>query len=317
MEKIYRLLLKHFLQEASPEEELIIGQFKKEHPLEYNTLKSLWLRKGTIEIKNFDNQKAWNIVKQKMTSKQKNTAKIIPFYRKFQNIAAAIILLILATTAFFYLQKTPATEVQIAQIESTQQAQELRLSDGTKIWLNSKAKISYPQEFQGDTRSVKLEGEAFFEVAKNPDKPFIITTRHSSIQVLGTSFNVNNEKEKTTISVKTGKVEVTSSFIDKKVILAPRQSAIVNNETITKHPLNNENYLAWKTGIFNFTDSPLSDVIRDLNTYFSGKFILNKQDLDCRFNGQFNQLSADEVAKILQRSCDITITDQQGQLVIE
>lgn len=317
MEKIYHLLPKHFLRETTPEEELIIEQYKKDHPEEYNALKRLWQKEGEIKIKDFDSQKAWSSVQKEFISKTKNTPKIIPFYRKFQNIAAAAVLLILATTAFFYLQKNLSKEVQYAQVVSTVQVQEVALSDGTKIWLNNNAKISYPTQFQGDTRKVTLEGEAFFEVAKNPNKPFVITTSHSTIQVLGTSFNVKDQSNRTTISVRTGKVEVVSSSTSEKVVLTPRQSAIVTRDNIRQAALKNENYLGWKTGIFKFTDANLSEVVKDLNTYYPKKIILKNKNIDCNFTATFDQLSMQGVIQILKRLCHISVIEKDGKYLLE
>ena len=97
----------------------------------------------------------------------------------------------------------------------------MQLADGSKVWLGACSKLKYPVAFNGDTREIYLEGEAFFDVAKNPDKPFIVKTKDFLVKALGTSFNVMNYSDESFshTTLKTGKIEVTTQ--EQKLVLEP------------------------------------------------------------------------------------------------
>ena len=308
MQNIYNILSKHFLQETSEQEEKQIAEFKKTNSTEYKILKKLW-NKGDVEIKDFDSAKAWKTVQDEVTERKLKSGKVIPLYRKLRRIAAVAAILIIGTTAsyfFVHTNKTPKTI--IAQTLISESGKLVLLNDGSQVWLNRNATLTYPEKFGKYNRKVELTGEAFFEVSKNPEKPFIVSTSNSSVEVLGTSFNINSNSIKTEVTVTTGKVKVTNANKSTNVIITKGLSAIVSGTEVEKYQTENINYLSWKTGEFVFKDVAIEKVIEDLNTYYPEQLRVGGSTVNnCLLTVSFSKAKIEEVIEIIELTCDVKI----------
>lgn len=153
----------------------------------------------------------------------------------------------------------------------------LTLPDGTKVWMNAASSITYPASFTGDKRVIGATGELYFEVAKNAAQPFVVEMEdRSSIEVLGTSFNINaydNESSSKTTLID-GKVRVKKG--DQSEILQPGQQARIGNAITIAPGVDTDQILAWKNGHFNFEDMPLSEIMRQLERWY---------DIEVRYEG--------------------------------
>lgn len=300
----YTLLVKHFQEQTSTEEEKQIAQFKKENQQEYLVLKNLWFSDAKIGIKDFDSRKAW----QKVISKS-IIRKSKPIYT-FKRVAAMAVLLIVGSLfAYFISQKIGNTSVLLEATTQGIQTDTIILADGTTVWLNRNSKLSYPKKFKGKTREVKLEGEAFFEVTRNPDKPFKVKTKHSIVTVLGTTFNIDTDSLQCAVSVASGKVNVQSAYSNLSVTLLPNFMATVTHSDLLESQITNPNYLSWKTGVFLFEDTPLADVINDLNSYYPKTIFMKTDKPDLLFTAQFNNINEADILEILQLTFNLTIQE--------
>jgi hypothetical protein len=162
----------------------------------------------------------------------------------------------------------------------------IELSDGTKIWINSDSRIKYPVIFHGNKREVVLEkGEAYFEVAHDADKKFIVTTKKSVIQVLGTSFNISaydDEPEITTLVE--GNVNLCHRYdidLTSTVNLKPGDQAkiITINKKINVKKVNAEQYAAWKDGIFYFNYESIELIMKKLSRWYNVDFVYKTTDV--------------------------------------
>ena len=162
---------------------------------------------------------------------------IRPFYRKWQVYAAVLIPLLLLSVSFYFFGKTDtvtsATYKHINEINVNPGAKtKIQLPDGSHVWVNSDSKLSYPETFKGSVREVFLEGEAYFDVVKDPFHPFIVHTSGIDIKVLGTAFNVKAYDAEPTIEATLihGMIEVakTNQPDEPKVILKPHEKLIFN-----------------------------------------------------------------------------------------
>ncbi|NML21873.1 DUF4974 domain-containing protein [Pseudoflavitalea sp. G-6-1-2] len=153
----------------------------------------------------------------------------------------------------------------------------LTLPDGTRVWMNAASSITYPAIFTGKKRSVKIAGELYFEVAKNAAQPFIVEVEdRSSIEVLGTSFNINaydNESNSKTTLIE-GKVRISKG--DQSEILQPGQQARVGDAITIAPKIDPDQILAWKNGHFNFENMPLVEIMRQLERWY---------DIEVRYEG--------------------------------
>lgn len=167
---------------------------------------------------------------------------------------------------------------------SYQEKKTVTLSDGTVVWLNGNSELIYSADFSGAERFVQLTGEAFFEVTKNPNKPFVIETNKSKVTVLGTSFNVRSKiaENKTEVVVKTGKVRLENSIGDKKVELIPNQKGVHDAFTnlVTEMEVKDMNDIAWHNDRLIFMNTPLKEVLDDLSRQFEVKITLTDQTLN-------------------------------------
>ena len=146
----------------------------------------------------------------------------------------------------------------------------LHLEDGSRIWLNSESELIYPEQFIGDKREVTLIGEAFFEVALNPEKPFFVKTKGIEIIVLGTSFNVSCYGKENTISTTLveGSVSIHTEQGEKQIITPSEQFTYNKKNHLTNiQTVNTELYTSWINGKYIFKDATLEEIIDKLQRW--------------------------------------------------
>lgn len=179
------------------------------------------------------------------------------------------------------------------------------LADGTKVYLNTVSSIKYPTQFNGDQRVVELEGEAYFEVAKNKNKPFIVKSSNQSIEVLGTHFNVHAYNNESVLKTTLLEGSVAVSYKNQKSILKPGQQSSVSDNfaKIKIREVDTEAAIAWKNGRFKFDNADLKTVMKQLERWYGIKVEYRGDVSDVRFNGgTFMNKNLSEVLKVLELS---------------
>ncbi|WP_051292954.1 FecR family protein [Olivibacter sitiensis] len=148
---------------------------------------------------------------------------------------------------------------------------QLELEDGTRVWMNAGSSIKYPVQFISAERRVTLEGEAYFEVVKNAEKPFVISTIKSEIYVLGTSFNVNAYATETAdrTTLVEGAVKITGRKKQKQLLLKAGDEALVDDATMTKRKADLDAVLAWKNNLFIFRNESLGKLMEVLSRHYA------------------------------------------------
>ncbi|WP_321374820.1 FecR family protein [uncultured Draconibacterium sp.] len=156
---------------------------------------------------------------------------------------------------------------------------ELELSDGTKVWLNAGSKFAFPQEFTGKKRKVYLDGEGYFEVAKNEKQPFVVSSENMNVEVLGTKFNMNSysldELSETVLLEGSVKVWNGNKLLNEKVQMIPNQKATFRTsqeEIIVESESEAENYIAWIEGLYKFKNQSLEQVFAKVGRYYNITF---------------------------------------------
>lgn len=191
----------------------------------------------------------------------------------------------------------------------------LALSDGTIVWLNSDSYIRYPVRFSGDTRQVELRGEAYFEVAKNSEKPFIVRMKEYNIRVTGTQFNARSySNEETATTLVQGSVQIEKGGSVSK--LSPGQQAILKDGQVQVRKVDVESYIAWRTGDFSFTQCRLENILDELARWYDvDVFYMNQQVKDYHFSAWFKRSSSiSEVIAILEKTKKISL-DLKGRML--
>jgi putative anti-sigma factor len=191
----------------------------------------------------------------------------------------------------------------------------LALSDGTIVWLNSDSYIRYPVRFSGNTRQVELRGEAYFEVAKNSEKPFIVRMKEYNIRVTGTQFNARSySNEETATTLVQGSVQIEKGGSVSK--LSPGQQAILKDGQVQVRKVDVESYIAWRTGDFSFTQCRLENILDELARWYDvDVFYMNQQVKDYHFSAWFKRSSSiSEVIAILEKTKKISL-DLKGRML--
>lgn len=221
--------------------------------------------------------KETNFGKQAAGRSRKSTFRVASIHSTTQKIVrvAAIVLIAGLISILSYqnlYQPEPKEQEPVFREITTEHAQRanLTLEDGTRVMLNAGSNLRLPTEFEADVREVFLEGEAYFEVTRNIDKPFIIHSRGSFIQVLGTSFTVRSypEDEQVRVVVEEGKV----SF---KADQESEQETVLSANQLGRYELNTKRiqtesvsdmqlYMSWKKGYLKFSNTPMSRVAKEL-----------------------------------------------------
>ena len=149
---------------------------------------------------------------------------------------------------------------------------ELKMADGTKVWLNSSSQLQFPAVFAGKERRVKLSGEAYFEVAKNKDMPFIVEVASSEVKVLGTHFNIRAYTDEGITPLEATLLEGSIKFThaEKSMVLKPGEQAnlAANGNLVLNKDVDVDDVTAWKNGFFNFKNRRLDFIMRELARWY-------------------------------------------------
>lgn len=231
-------------------------------------------------------------------------------WRWVGSIAAALLILFLFHSMSL-IQKEDNTEMALNTITvPAGQRIELTLADGTHIWLNSLSEISYPASFNQGNREVYLQGEAFFEVAKDEKKKFIVHTRQCEIEVLGTQFNVEAYAPgEFSAALLRGSVKVTNkSFPGESVVLKPHNVARFDGGKLRVTPLTDLTSYSWKEGLITFKDIGFKDLMKKLEKNYGLRIVVATRRLDgYACSGKFRISDGiDEVLRALQQDARFT-----------
>ena len=281
------------------------------------------------EANRFDSGEAWQNIKARISNPEMKVIQHEKFRKevitRFYKYAAIIVFAILLGSAGFYLGFRNKITVVYSEIISTpnQVINEYVLPDGSVVALNSNSKLIFPKHFKGNTREVTIEGEAFFDVTPNPEKPFIINAGNAQVKVVGTSFNVSAypETEAVEVVVKTGKVQVISKNKENtgnlsEVFLIPGEKGTLDNKNsiIEKSENTNPNYLSWKTHDFVFDDVPLKEVFKCLEKTYHVNIQVNDADFnDLKLNAQFNKKSIDFILNVVELTFNLELSADNEQ----
>jgi hypothetical protein len=182
-------------------------------------------------------------------------------------------------------------ELQYNTIENPKGSKpvDMVLSDGTRVWLNAGSSMTFPLAFAGNERRVSMDGEIYFEVSHDASKPFIVAKNDVTVQVLGTSFNVqayNNEKAME-VTLLRGAVRVNRG--EKNSLLKPGQQAQINDDRIINRIADIPNVMAWKNGVFKFDRTPLEVMMRQVERWYDVEVYYEHGVPDIQLGGEIKR----------------------------
>lgn len=266
---------------------------------------------------------------------------------QWYRIAAIFVLLLTLSVTFFFLFKsrTKVSEELVYNeiIVPLGEKSQLVLADGTHIWINSSSKLRYPVNFGKNNRKVYLEGEAYFDVTKKEDQPFIVSTPDLNIKVLGTAFNVKNYPgdNKAVTTVVRGLVSVESNELTKPVLLKPNENIVLSTiseakeesatelvkeettisklEAVVNKTVNVEAITSWKDQMLVFSDEPFEDVAQKMERWYNVKVFINSESLKKeRYRGKFvNNETIYQVLEVINYTTPIRYTIKNNEIYID
>lgn len=246
------------------------------------------------------------------------------FVRQFFKVAqyAAIAILLIVSTWWITISNEPqmiVAETNILHVPMGQRAC-LTMHDGTTVWLNARSTLIYPSHFVGKERRVTVLGEAFFDVVKNPEKPFIVSIKDVEVEVKGTKFNVCSYPE--IDYVETSLIEGTVNIKAPKVYpsyvtLEPDQKARIENGKMKVVPIDHHAHFLWKDGIYSFDNESFHNIIHKLELYYDVKIIVRDPAiLNFTYTGKFRQRDGiDEILRIIQKIQKFKVSKNEDRSV--
>lgn len=279
------LLVKELTGEATTAERALVQQWLAEDPSHqhyYEHFKLIW--EESVQLTptlTLDEDAAWQRFQQRVENSPKVTPQKAPVFfmqNTWMRVAAILILAIGIGWLSYSLFST--SEVTIANIQTADKVQTDTLPDGSFVTLNKRSELSYPAKFAGKTRPVTMKGEAFFHVSPNKEKPFIIKAGEVTVQVVGTSFNVNTKADSTEVIVETGVVNVSAN--NQTVTLQAGEKIVIhhNQNKLEKEKTTDKLYNYYRSHKFECDGTPLWKLVQMLNEAYDANIEIQNNELN-------------------------------------
>ncbi len=195
----------------------------------------------------------------------------------------------------------------------------ITFSDGTRLWLSANSRVVYPVEFTRQEREIYVEGEAFLDVHRDPEHPFIVKTDKMAIQVLGTTFNVCAYKQEDTHTVVlvTGSVEVKTNKNESRLLTPHNMLAYNEGEGFTVEPVDVQEYIAWKDGFYLFHQEKMKAIAKKLSKYYGKAIRVDDSLKDITCSGKLDlKDELDEVLHTLIQTVPAQLTKTNENIYI-
>lgn len=319
----FQLIPKYLSGNANVQEVKLLEDWvlaSSENRQQFKAFKKAWILSGiNIEDQSIDLNKEWEQTSERLFSK--DITKIHKIERKskfrigyYARLVAAVVVLIVTSFWIYNNLKNDGFTDVIAY----KTVEEAILPDGSNVSINQNSTITYPEINTNKHRQVELIGDAFFEVVRDTNQSFIVSTDEIEIEVLGTSFYVDARKNinQIMVIVESGSVAVTAK--NEKIILITNEVGVYDriSKTLTKEQNDNVNYLAWKTGLLVFEKSNLEEVVFDLNRKFHSKISIDNSSIKtCEITATFEDKSLESIIKIIEKTLKISSTKKGEKIV--
>lgn len=241
-------------------------------------------------------------VHERISAYEKKTARRLLTVRRFFMVASVVAVVLLSSWLTYYVGAFSIEEKMVTVTCPLGVKSTVSLPDGSEVTLNGGTTLVYPTNFSHRERRVSLNGEAFFSVKNDEERPFIVSAEKMQVNVLGTRFNVEAYKEETDmrVTLESGKIGLQLSGSKEQMVLSPNQQVIYHKQTgdLIHRVVNVADVLAWQRNELVFDDIPLDEITRKLERCFNVKIDIQTERLKTiRYNGAFS--AEDSCEKIL------------------
>lgn len=285
----------------------------------FEQYKAVWnIQCPDIRSANIDKPAAWDKINEQIIQQEKSSPKKQSFQRAIfaTTSMAALILLFIGV---FTLFKNNQSNVEFVHYTAADAFSNLQLPDGSMVSLKQTSTLNYAEDFKGDERNLLLSGEAYFEVAHDPEKPFIVQTNEAVIKVLGTSFNIRHNEVANSIEVAVveGKVSLRyKQMPGNELILHAGDFGTLDLKTtlLNKYPIKDYNFMAWKTGVLEFDETELTEVLNVLENTYNLDVTSQKELAGLKLTARFSNESPEDIFKTIGILFNLQI-EKEGQQV--
>jgi transmembrane sensor len=315
------LLVKYLLEEATSEEKQQVETWaaqseSNKKQLDHTALLLNESRKAAA-VSTQDEGEAWQRFQQLVREKESATRVVSLKRRRALWMAAAALAL---AVGIWFASTLGRSEKEIPVLVQTKQAVLTdTLPDGSIITLNKNSEIEYSSRLlKNNSRSIKLTGEAFFNVTPNKEKPFIVAINNATIKVVGTSFNIKNINGSTEVIVKSGIVDVTHN--GKTISLMPGEKTLLlaTDTTVSKTMVTDELYRHYEAKEFVCNNTPLWRLVEVLNEAYGSNIIIeNKTVRSLPLTATFSNESLEKILKVVAVTFQINVVEKNGQIILQ
>jgi ferric-dicitrate binding protein FerR (iron transport regulator) len=314
------LLVKWLADEATPPEQKMVEEWinasdANRHYFQHFQL--IWEEsKKVAAATEVDENKAWQRFQKRVKKQGTDPGK--QTYFGWWRIAASILIIAGIAWLVSSLFDIGSSEPAIVNIASVSEVKKDVLPDGSVATLNKHSEISYPKKFKGKTRSIRLKGEAFFNVQPDKEKPFIVEVNDVQVKVLGTSFNVRNNYGKTEVIVETGIVQVIKDNRTIELKAGERILLEAVDTTAQKEISNDKLYHYYVSRTFECDNTPLWKLVEKLNEAYAVNIRIGRQELrKLPLTVTFNDESLDVILDVIRQTLLIKVIRNENEIVLE
>jgi len=274
---------------------------------------------SNVQLRMLQNIKS-QIEPKKLLNKTSEAPKRIQLNKWIRVAAMFILPLLTAAGMYFYMSRNEASKAPLVVAVERGQKANITLPDGSKVWLNSQSKLTYSSDFNIKKRELQLDGEAYFEVAHNPQKPFVVRSNDMAVEALGTTFGVKAYDEDKLISsiLMQGKVRVTTP--DGAAILLPNDR-IMYDKTKRRKALskvtNATDFTGWIHNELRFENESLGDIAKTIQRIYNVEVVFASEKLkNQRFTGTINNNSLESVLNIISLTSPVSFQINNQQVTL-
>jgi len=318
------LLVKHLTGEATEAEMLQVEQWlandeANKHYFEH--FKLIW--EESVQLSDsaaIDEQAAWQRFQNRVQqgSFPKTPAKVWSMNNPMMRAAVIAGLVIsIAVVTYILFNNNPGTVITMASIRTNDAVKSDSLPDGSVVTLNKHSQVSYPEKFSKDKRVLQLDGEAFFKVTPNKEKPFEIHTNKVTITVVGTSFNVRSRGDTTEVIVETGIVEVATGKQTVRIVAGQKAITGINENILQKQTNTDQLYNYYRSKKFVCEDTPLWKLAEKLNEAYDVHIVFGNDSVrNQKLTTTFDNQPLDNILSVIKGTFNISVIKEKGQIIL-
>ncbi|MEP7231836.1 MAG: FecR family protein [Ginsengibacter sp.] len=324
-EKFYHivdeLLVKYLLGESTVDENIKVEQWIDADEINqkyYDDFKTIWEEsKQFAQSSTIDEEASWQRFRNRIQAVPTQKAEVKSI-NTFPWIKIAAMIVIFAGAALLGYKIFGTKETKMLAVQSQNKVVTDTLPDRSIITLNKNSSISYPAKFNGGTRPITLQGEAFFKVTPNKSKPFIVHVNDVTVKVVGTSFNIKSINGNTEVIVETGIVQVIKN--DNTVELHPEERILVKKDDsiLAKENETGTLYNYYRTKEFECDNTPLWKLVEVLNQAYDVNIVIQRKELrNLPITTTFNNESLDNILEIIRQTFNISVAKTGSQIILK